>query len=182
MDEARAVRIGKFVSLVLRHEPSAAGVTLDPEGWVTVDALLEGAARHGFTIERAELDEVVATNDKQRFALSPDGTRIRANQGHTFPVNLGLQALEPPAVLYHGTVERFVASILAEGLSKRERQHVHLSVDVETAARVGQRRGEAIILRVAAAEMHAAGHCFYRSANGVWLTDAVPPQFIARSG
>jgi putative RNA 2'-phosphotransferase len=180
VDKARAVRIGKFVSLVLRHEPSAAGITLDSEGWVSVEDLLTGAARYGFAIERAELDEIVETNDKQRFAYSVDKTRIRANQGHSVTVDLGLPPMEPPPVLYHGTVERFVESILKTGLEKRERQHVHLSADVETARRVGVRRGEPIILKIAAAEMHAAGHAFFRSTNGVWLTDAVPPQFIAR--
>ena len=131
-------------------------------------------------ISRAELDEVVRTNDKRRFAFSADGTRLRASQGHSVSVDLGLTSEVPPAVLYHGTVERFLASILATGLAKRARQHVHLSADVATAGRVGSRRGRPVILRIDAAAMHAAGLRFYRSANGVWLTDEVPPAYISR--
>ena len=165
---------------MLRHEPSAAGVVLDAEGWVDVDDLLAGAARHGVRFTREELDEVVRTNDKQRFAFSGDARRIRASQGHSVSVDLGLQAEAPPAVLYHGTVERFFSSIMAGGLKKRARQHVHLSADVATALRVGGRRGRPVILEVASAEMHGAGFLFFRSANGVWLTDEVPPRFLSR--
>jgi putative RNA 2'-phosphotransferase len=178
MDEHRATRISKFLSLVLRHRPAAAEVALDAEGWVTIAALLSGAARHGMLIHRNELDYVVATNEKRRFAVSPDGRRIRANQGHSIAVDLGLARQEPPARLYHGTVERFLAGILARGLQKKSRQHVHLSPDEATARRVGQRRGEPVILEIAAAEMHMAGHVFYRSANDVWLTGSVPPAHI----
>jgi putative RNA 2'-phosphotransferase len=180
VDRGRAQRVGRFLSLVLRHQPDAADVALDAFGWVAVDVLLAGAARRGFPIERAELDEVVRTNDKQRFAVSEDGQRIRASQGHSVAVDLGLAATAPPAVLYHGTVERFVASILRDGLEKRARRHVHLSVDVQTATRVGARRGAPVLLRVDAAAMHAAGHAFFLSSNGVWLTEHVPPRFIAR--
>lgn len=180
LEKGLATRISKYLSLVLRHEPSAAGVTLDAEGWVPVDELLDGAARHGFSFTRAELDEVVRTNDKQRFAFSPDRQRIRASQGHSLAVDLGLQPETPPDVLYHGTVERFVASIMSTGLEKRARQYVHLSPDVATATRVGGRRGCPVILQIAAAEMHAAGFRFFRSANGVWLTDEVPPQYISK--
>lgn len=180
VDKKRATRISKFLSLVLRHEPSAAGVTLDREGWVGVEDLLDGAARRGFPFTRVELDEVVQANDKQRFALSPDRQRVRASQGHSVSVDLGLLPEMPPAVLYHGTVERFVSSIMAAGLEKRARQHVHLSADVATASRVGRRRGQPIILKIVAADMHAAGFRFFRSANGVWLTDEVPPQYISR--
>lgn len=166
------------MSLVLRHEPSAAGLTLDTEGWVDVDELINGAARHGFSFTREELDEVVQTSDKQRFALSLNGQQIRTNQGHSVSVDLGLTPVIPPPRLYHGTVEQFVEAIMAEGLDKRARQHVHLSADLETATRVGSRRGRPIILEIAAAEMHAAGFHFFCSENGVWLTDKVPPQYI----
>jgi putative RNA 2'-phosphotransferase len=180
VDKARATRISKYLSLVLRHEPSAAGLTLDAEGWVAVDELLTGAARHGFSFAREELDEIVQTNDKQRFAFSADASRIRANQGHSLSIDLGLQAETPPAVLYHGTVQRSLSSIMTTGLQKRARQHVHLSADVATALRVGGRRGRPVVLEVASAGMHAAGFAFFRSANGVWLTDEVPPQFLSR--
>lgn len=180
MQQERARRISKYLSLVLRHDPAAAGVTLDEEGWVNVEDLLAGAARHGSSFTRAELEEVVQTSDKQRFALSANGERIRANQGHSISVELGLIAETPPEVLYHGTVERFLSSIMANGLDKRARQHVHLSPDVVTATRVGSRRGKAIILKIAAASMHSDGFSFFCSANGVWLTEEVPPQYISR--
>lgn len=178
--EKRATRISKYLSLVLRHDPAAAGVTPDGEGWVGVEDLLTGAARHDFSFTREELEEVVRKSDKQRFALSPDAQRIRANQGHSIPVEMGFTAETPPEVLYHGTVERFLSSIIANGLDKRSRQYVHLSPDIDTATRVGSRRGEAVILKVAAASMHSAGFQFFCSANGVWLTEQVPPQYISR--
>ncbi len=178
MEERRRTRISKFLSLVLRHRPAAAGVALDAEGWVGVDDLLAGVARHGMPIGRDELDEVVATNDKRRFSVSSDGQRIRANQGHSLAVDLGLERQEPPERLYHGTVGRCLAGILAGGLQKRSRQHVHLSADEATATRVGSRRGEPVVLEIAAGTMHTAGHAFFRSANGVWLTDSVPPEYI----
>lgn len=180
IDKQRATRISKYLSLVLRHDPSAAGVTLDAEGWVGVDELLAGVARHGFSFTLDELEEVVQTSDKQRFAFSPDAEQIRANQGHSIAVELNLPQETPPALLYHGTVERFLTSIMENGLEKRARQHVHLSADVSTATRVGSRRGKPVILTIAAANMHSAGFSFFRSANGVWLTDHVPPQYISR--
>jgi putative RNA 2'-phosphotransferase len=143
MEKERATRISKYLSLVLRHNPSAAGVALDAEGWVGVEDLLQGAARHGHSFTRAELEEVVQTSDKQRFILSLDEQRIRANQGHSISVDLGLTREAPPEVLYHGTVERFLSSIMGIGLEKGSRHHVHLSPDVATASRVGSRRGKA---------------------------------------
>lgn len=145
-----------------------------------VDDLLAGAARHGYSFTRAELEEVVQTNEKQRFTFSADARRIRANQGHSISVDLGLTAETPPEVLYHGTVERFLSSILANGLDKRSRQHVHLSSDVAAAIRVGSRRGKPVILKIEAASMHSAGFHFFCSANDVWLTERVPPQYISR--
>lgn len=180
MDKEQATSISKYLSLVLRHNPAAAGVTLDAEGWVGVEELLAGAARHGHSFNRAELEEVVQTNEKQRFALSLDAQRIRANQGHSISVELGLTPETPPEVLYHGTVDRFLSSIMSRGLEKRSRQQVHLSPDVDTATRVGSRRGKPIILKIDAASMHSAGFHFFCSANGVWLTDHVPPQYISR--
>ena len=180
IEKNRATRISKYLSLVLRHNPAAAGVTLDAEGWVGVDDLLAGAARHGFSFTRAELEEVVQTNEKQRFAFSLDSQLIRASQGHSVSVDLGLTPETPPEVLYHGTIDRFLSSIMDQGLDKRSRQYVHLSPDVETATRVGSRRGRPVILKIAAASMHSDGFRFFCSANGVWLTERVPPQYISR--
>ena len=151
------VTISKFLSFVLRHNPQAIGIVLDAEGWVAVDELLAAAARHGQTVTREQLAEVVATNDKKRFSFSPDGQLIRANQGHSVEVDLGLVAVEPPELLYHGTVERFLDSIREKGLLRGKRHHVHLSADRETAARVGQRRGRPVVLVVEAERMHRAG-------------------------
>ncbi|MER6312874.1 RNA 2'-phosphotransferase [Streptomyces sp. NPDC001581] len=176
MDERRTVKVSKYVSKHLRHQPERIGLVLDPHGWVEIDDLLGAAAAHGFHVSRAELDHVVAANDKQRFAV--DGTRIRANQGHTVAVDLELPEAEPPAYLYHGTVAAALDSIRAEGLRPMARHHVHLSPDRETATRVGARRGRPVVLAVDAGAMRAAGHVFRISANGVWLVDAVPPQFL----
>ena len=172
------VATSKFLSLVLRHRPDVIGITLDAEGWVPVEDLLAACAQHGRAISREQLDVVVRTNDKQRFAFSADGTRIRANQGHSLPIDLGLVSVEPPELLYHGTVPRFLESIRQEGLTKGNRHHVHLSPDVETATKVGQRRGRPVILVIEGGRMFRDGHKVYRSANGVWLTDAVPPAYI----
>jgi putative RNA 2'-phosphotransferase len=171
-----SVRISKLLSLVLRHEPERIGIVLDEHGWTDVDALLAACGAHGAAITRAELEEVVATSDKQRFALSEDRARIRANQGHSVDVDLDLEPAAPPARLYHGTIDRFVASIRKQGLVRGERHHVHLSADVETAIKVGGRRGKPVVLTVRADEM--TDHTFFRSANGVWLVDHVPPELI----
>jgi putative RNA 2'-phosphotransferase len=168
----------KFLSLILRHEPQKYGIELDPAGWTDVDKLLDALHAHGVDLTRGQLDEIVKTSDKQRFAVSPDGTKIRANQGHSVQVELGLPAEQPPAVLYHGTVEPVLPAIRAQGLVKGQRHDVHLSADLATAQKVGARRGKAVILAIKAAEMVAKGHTFKRSANGVWLTDHVPPEFI----
>lgn len=172
------VRTSKFLSLVLRHDPAKIGITLDDAGWTDVAALLAACANHGVSISRDELTEVVASSDKQRFALSPDGTRIRANQGHSVEVDLELPPATPPARLYHGTVADVLPAIRAEGLTKRARHHVHMSADTETASKVGGRRGKAVILVVRADAMSAAGHVFFCSANGVWLTDRVPAEYL----
>ncbi|MFJ3769370.1 RNA 2'-phosphotransferase [Streptomyces sp. NPDC090082] len=176
MDERRTVKVSKYLSRHLRHQPERIGLVLDAHGWTEIDDLLRAAAEHGFRITRAELDHVVATNDKKRFAV--EGTRIRASQGHTVTVDLDLPAAEPPAYLYHGTVGDRLSAIRAEGLRPMARHHVHLSPDRETATRVGARRGRPIVLSVDAGAMRRAGHVFHVSANGVWLTDAVPPEFL----
>ena len=178
MTEPQLTRISKTLSYHLRHRPDALGLTLGPGGWVAVDTLLAALAQHGKPVTRAELDDVVARNPKQRFAFDESGTRIRASQGHSVAVDLELAPVEPPAVLYHGTGARAVASILREGLRKQQRHHVHLSADVATARAVGARHGRPVVLQVDAAAMRAAGHVFFRAANGVWLVDAVPPAFL----
>lgn len=181
LNEKQTRKISKFLSLILRHAPEKIGLQLDAQGWANVDELLAKAAKGRMRISREVLDEVVATNDKKRFAFSEDGQRIRANQGHSIGIELGLEPVTPPDLLYHGTVQRFLPAIMADGLKKMTRDHVHLSKDLETAINVGNRRGQAFILTVRAGEMHAQGHTFYLSANGVWLTEEVPPQFIDQS-
>ncbi|MGQ9482194.1 RNA 2'-phosphotransferase [Chloroflexus sp.] len=160
-------RISKFLSLVLRHRPEQIGLSLDQHGWAEVDELIRCANRHGLPLSRAQLEQVVAENDKQRFAFSADGRRIRANQGHSLPVDLQLTPAQPLPVLYHGTAERFVESIKRDGLLPGKRQYVHLSQDEATALTVGQRHGRPVVLTVHAAAMTAAGYVFYVSANGV---------------
>jgi putative RNA 2'-phosphotransferase len=180
MNDKRTVKISTYLARHLRHEPGRIGITLDPQGWVAADALIAAAAAHGFPFTHAELEHVVATNDKRRYTLE-DG-RVRANQGHTVEVDLGLPTTEPPACLFHGTVARSVAAIRAEGLRPMARHAVHLSSDRETATRVGARRGKPVVLSVDAAAMHRAGHTFRVSANGVWLVGHVPPGFLRFPG
>ncbi|WP_051969513.1 RNA 2'-phosphotransferase [Kitasatospora azatica] len=182
MDEKRLVKTSKMLARILRHDPGRIGIELDEGGWVAVATLLAALARRGNPLSREQLDHVVATNNKQRFAYSEDGSRIRASQGHTIAVDLGLTAVEPPPVLFHGTGQQSVAAIMREGLRPMSRQDVHLSADVETAVKVGSRHGRPAVLRVDAAGLAATGHEFRRSANGVWLTDTVPPAFLSRHG
>lgn len=168
-------KVSRRLSYVLRHRPDSVGLTLDDAGWVPVEKLLKIMG-----LTRSQLEEVVARNDKQRFTI--EGDRIRANQGHSVDVDLQLEAVKPPPKLYHGTVARNLASIGEMGLVKGARHHVHLSADPETAAKVGARRGKPVILEVDSAGMAAAGFVFYRSANGVWLTDSVPASYLAGPG
>jgi putative RNA 2'-phosphotransferase len=174
----RSSSTSKLLSLVLRHEPERIGIVLDQAGWTDIAALLEALARHGTLLSRAELEETVRTSDKQRFAISDDRVRIRANQGHSVEVELGLAVVSPPETLYHGTIADVLHSIRERGLLKGERHHVHLSGDVDTAKRVGGRRGKPVVLVVRAGDMARTGHVFMRSENGVWLVEHVPPVFI----
>ena len=167
----------RFLSLVLRHRPERIGLDLNANGWADIDTLIALAAPT-HRLDRALIDAVVAGNDKQRFAISADGRRIRANQGHSVAVDLALPPATPPPLLYHGTATRFVDAIRREGLKPGNRQHVHLSRDIDTAMKVGSRHGRPHVLRVDAAAMTAAGHVFHVSENGVWLTAAVPVAFI----
>jgi putative RNA 2'-phosphotransferase len=173
------VKVSKFLSRHLRHAPEDLGLTLEPGGWVGVEDLLAGCARAGLTVSRDELNEVVATSDKQRFAFDETGARIRANQGHSTPVDLQLEPRTPPEVLYHGTAEKAVTAILQDGLKRMSRHHVHLSTTVETARAVGARHGNPVILRVDAAGMHRDGVVFYCSENGVWLVEAIEPRYLS---
>jgi putative RNA 2'-phosphotransferase len=178
MDERRTVRASKYLSMVLRHRPEKAGLSLDAGGWVEVDTLLTALKAVGRPLTRAQLEHVVATNDKQRFAFSADGRRIRASQGHSVAVELGLPDAVPPGVLFHGTATATVPLILARGLLPMGRQDVHLSADRETAVRVGARHGRPAVFAVDAEGLAATGHTFQVSANGVWLTSAVPARWL----
>ena len=182
MDARRIVKVSKYLSRHLRHDPGRLGLELQPGGWVDVDELLAACAARRMAVSRVELEEVVARNDKARFAFDPAGTRIRASQGHSVPVDLGLEPVPPPERLFHGTSEGRVAAILREGLQPMGRHHVHLSPDAATARRVGARHGRPVVLEVAAGDLAAAGHVFLRSDNGVWLTDAVPPGAVRVAG
>lgn len=172
------VETSKFLSLILRHKPESIGLRLDEQGWAEIETLLNCANRAGKRLTYEMLIEAVETNDKQRFAISGDGQRIRANQGHSVQVDLALVPLEPPEILYHGTAVRFLESILREGLVPGKRHHVHLSADIQTARKVGQRHGKPAVLEISAGKMYGAGILFYQSENGVWLTDNVAPEYF----
>lgn len=172
-------KISKYISLILRHKPETIGIELDAHGWADVDALLEGIGRK-YAIDREILEEIVKTDGKQRYSFNADGTKIRANQGHSIQVDVELAVAEPPETLYHGTAERFSASIQAKGLLLGNRLYVHLSTNTETAEKVGKRHGKPVIYQVNAGQMHQDGYTFYLSANGVWLTRAVPTQYLKR--
>lgn len=178
MTPAARTAASKFLSFVLRHRPDSIGLALDPHGWASVDELLARAAEHGRPLSRGELEELVATSPKRRFALSDDGTRIRASQGHSVEVDLGYAPAVPPARLFHGTVASALPAIRAGGLRRMKRHHVHLSADEATARAVGARRGSPVILEIDAAAMQRDGHVFLVSANGVWLTEEVPPRYV----
>ena len=167
----------RFLSYVLRHNPAAIGLTLDGHGWVSVDDLLAALAEHGRPLDRPGLARLLAGSDKQRFERHDD--RIRATHGHSIPVDLALTPAAPPAVLYHGTVEQFLTAIHSQGLLPAGRRHVHLSADPRTAAAVAARRGRPVVLHIDAAGMHTAGHVFYRTTGGIWLTSHVPPRWLS---
>ncbi|MBC8754160.1 RNA 2'-phosphotransferase [Kordia sp. YSTF-M3] len=168
----------KFLSYVLRHHPEKLGITLDENGWTSVAILLEKINDGNYSLSMEELEDIVATNNKKRFAFNEDKTNIRASQGHSVSIDLGIASKQPPEYVYHGTVEKFIESIQNKGLIKGSRQHVHLSADKETAINVGSRRGKPIILTIRSGEMHQENYAFYQSENGVWLTDEVPTKFI----
>ena len=166
--------LSKFLSLILRHQPQKVGIELDEHGWADVEEL----CRRVRGLDRATLEQIVAQDEKQRYSFSADGKLIRANQGHSIPVDVELAELEPPEILYHGTGEKFAASIKAQGLIRKSRLYVHLSGDAETARKVGQRHGKPLIFLVESGKMFADGFKFYRSVNGVWLTEHVPAKYL----
>jgi len=174
----RAVQISKFLSLVLRHQPEKIGLRLSQSGWASVEELIEASRQRGIEFTLEELQNVVASNDKKRFSLSEDGLLIRANQGHSIEVELGYAPTAPPDVLFHGTAERFMASIKKHGLIKGKRHHVHLSADIDTATKVGRRHGKPVVLKIEAGRMRQDGFVFYLSANKVWLTESVLVQYL----
>lgn len=168
----------KTLSRILRREPELVGLTLMPGGWVRIDDLLRGMKRIGQPLSVTELRKIVEDNDKRRFTISDDGTLIRAAQGHSVDVDLGLEAVAPPETLYHGTARSNLDRIFSEGLKPGRRQQVHLSPDPETAEKVGQRHGKPTVLRIETGSMHRDGYAFYRADNAVWLTDFVPAQYL----
>lgn len=169
-------KISKYLSFILRHQPESIGLELDSQGWGLVSDLI--AKTSAFSLDRALLEILVQTNDKQRFAFNAEGTHIRANQGHSIQVDMALPPLEPPEILLHGTAARFLKSIQEQGLIKGKRHHVHLSTSASVARAVGQRYGKPVLLEVQALKMHQEGHLFFKTANGVWLVEAVPPQYL----
>lgn len=171
--------LSKFISLVLRHNHGAIGLFLAENGWADTSALVDKMNKVGMQITPALLDYIVATNAKKRFQFNKDKTQIRANQGHSINIDLQLTPVQPPSILYHGTAKRSLASILQTGLEKRNRQWVHLSPDIPTASEVGKRHGKPVIVIADAATMYKEGFAFYLSANGVWLTESVPPKYLA---
>jgi putative RNA 2'-phosphotransferase len=182
MTDKDKISLSKFLSLILRHRPEKAGITLDGNGWADVDELIEGANKTGrVAITLDDIMEVVSTNDKQRFAFNNDYTKIRANQGHSVSVDVELTEMQPPNILYHGTSTKSLQGIMANGIRPKSRLYVHLSEDVETAGRVGKRHGTPIILSIDAGKMNKEGVTFYLSANGVWLTKCVPVAYINQS-
>jgi len=175
------VEVSKFLSYILRHRPGEIGIVLDGSGWASVDELIQKANVVGKSLNRELINRVVANNDKKRFSLSSDGSKIRTNQGHSINVDLKLREVSPPDKLYHGTATRFISSIEKEGLVPGSRQHVHLSCDVIAATKVGKRHGKPIVLVIDAKQMTEDGHKFYLSENGIWLTDSVSFKYIRLS-
>lgn len=169
----------RFMSLILRHKPETIGISLDEHGWADVGELIAGIAKtHEFNMDI--LEQIVRTDEKQRYSFNEDKTLIRANQGHSIPVDVELDEAKPPAELWHGTGEKYVASIDIQGLIPKSRLYVHLSKDKDTAVKVGQRHGKPVLYIVKAGEMYRDGYRFYLSKNGVWLTKKVPAEYLVK--
>ena len=176
------IKLGKFLSLVLRHHPDAAGISLDEHGWADVQELLAGVRRSGRQIDMETLERIVRENNKQRYSFNADHTKIRANQGHSLPVDVELTAMKPPRYLYHGPAARFLPAIHQEGIRKMDRQYVHLSGDFQTAMEVGRRHGSPVVITINAEAMAHDGETFYLSENGVWLCEHVAPLYFSLKG
>ena len=172
------MKASKFLSLVLRHKPEEIGLQLDEYGWIVTNHLIGGINGKGYNIDISDIERIVTEDDKQRYSFNEDKTKIRANQGHSISVNLELNPVEPPIMLYHGTSKRVLNSICVDGITKQARQYVHLSADIETASKVGKRHGELVIFEVYSEQMYEEGYEFYLSNNGVWLTDFVPSEYL----
>ena len=169
--------VSKYIALILRHKPETIGISLDEHGWANVEELINGINKT-YPLDMEGLEEIVRTDEKQRYSFNEDKTLIRANQGHSIPVDVELEELVPPEILYHGTGEKYSASIDAHGLIPKSRLYVHLTADHDTAVKVGKRHGKPVVYEVAAGSMHQDGYSFYRSVNGVWLTKAVPRKYL----
>ncbi|MCJ8288531.1 MAG: RNA 2'-phosphotransferase [Crocinitomicaceae bacterium] len=180
MNEKELIKKGKFLSLILRHNPEKIKIELDNAGWTDVDTLIRQMNKFNRRIDIKELEYLVENNSKKRYAFNSDKTKIRANQGHSLNVDLGLKTISPPEILYHGTADRFLESIYEKGLIKKERHHVHLSADLDTASNVGKRHGRLVIFEVDSQLMNQDGFEFYKSDNGVWLTDEVPSKYLKK--
>ena len=176
MDEKK---LGQYLSLILRHKPEVIGIQLDEHGWAKVDELIAGIRKTQF-MDQTLLEKLVAEDEKGRYAFNDDKTLIRANQGHSIPVDVGLKEVQPPEVLWHGTGEKYVASIDREGLISKSRLYVHLSADFQTALKVGSRHGKPLVYAVDARRMHEEGYVFFLSVNGVWLTQRVPMAYLKK--
>ena len=181
ISEKQITHISKFLSLVLRHQPETIGIELDQNGWTDVDTLLKNSNSYGIKIDKETLNHIVETNSKKRFAFNETFDRIRASQGHSVEIELGYTSQKPPEILYHGTGEKSVQSILETGLEKQSRQQVHLSADIETAIKVGQRHGKPFVFKVFAEQMINDKFEFFISDNGVWLTDNVPTKYLKQN-
>ena len=171
-------KLSVFISLILRHKPETIGIQLDEHGWANVDELISGISSTGRKIDMEILEEIVRADNKQRYSFNENKTLIRANQGHSIPVDVELKEQQPPQILYHGTASRFLDSIMQEGLKPMSRLYVHLSSDMETAMKVGKRHGEPVVLKINSEEMCNDGIKFYLSENGVWLAKSVAKKYI----
>lgn len=179
MTERNRTASGRLIALILRHKPEMIGIKLDEHGWADVDKLLEGVNRN-HSLTREQLEEIVRTDNKQRFPFNEDKTKIRANQGHSISVDVELQEAEPPEFLYHGTGEKFVSSIKETDILPCNRLYVHLSSDIDTAIKVGSRHGKPFVFTVSSGQMYRDGYKFFRSVNGVWLTKKVEAKYLTR--
>lgn len=172
--------ISRYISLILRHKPEVIGITIDKHGWAKVEELIQGIEKNNPEFNMEALEEIVRTDNKQRYSFNDDKTLIRANQGHSIPVDVELEEKEPPKILYHGTGEKYIESIGQNGLIPKSRLYVHLSKDVETAKAVGKRHGKEVVYSINSGQMYKDGYKFYLSKNEIWLTKKVPKKYLMK--